>query len=95
LAQRISIYYNKKRLERPRFREENKVYLVRRNIRIIRLNDKLNYKKFRPFKIIRYIKDINFKLKLLLIIKIYLIFYIFLLEPVYPETSKGPISEVN
>jgi hypothetical protein len=62
LVQRTSIYYNKKRLEGPRFREENKVYLIRRNIRIIRPNNKLDYRKFRPFKIIRYIKGINFKL---------------------------------
>jgi hypothetical protein len=76
-------------------REGNKVYLIRRNIRIIRLSDKLNYKKFRPFKIIRYIKDINFKLKLLPIIKIYLVFYIFLLKSVYPETPEESTPEIN
>jgi hypothetical protein len=62
LVQRTSIYYNRKRLERPRFREGDKVYLIRRNIRIIRLSNKLNYRKFGPFKIIRYIKSTNFEL---------------------------------
>jgi hypothetical protein len=47
--------------EGPRLREGDKVYLIRRNIRTIRLSDKLNYKKFRLFKIIRYIKGINFE----------------------------------
>jgi hypothetical protein len=51
----MSIYYNKKRLEGSRFREGNKVYLIRRNIRIIRLSNKLDYRKFELFKIIRYI----------------------------------------
>jgi hypothetical protein len=62
LAQRTSIYYNKKRLKGPRFREENKVYLIKRNMRITRSSEKLDYKKFGPFKIIRYIKSTNFKL---------------------------------
>jgi hypothetical protein len=49
-------------LKGSRFRERDKVYLIRRNVRIIRLSEKLNYKKFRPFKIIKYIKGTNFKL---------------------------------
>jgi hypothetical protein len=95
LAQRISVYYNKKRLERPRFREGNKVYLVRRNIRIIRLSDKLNYRKFKLFKIIRYVKGTSFKLQLLLTIKIHPVFYIFLLEPAYSKTPEEFIPEIN
>jgi hypothetical protein len=61
LVQRTSIYYNRKRLEGSYFREGDKVYLVRRNIRIIRLSNKLDYRKFKPFRIIRYIKDISFE----------------------------------
>jgi hypothetical protein len=95
LVQRINIYYNRKRFEESRFREGDKVYLVRRNIRIIRLSDKLDYRKFGPFKIIRYIKGTNFKLRLLPTIKIYLVFYISLLEPVYPETPEGSTLEIN
>jgi len=58
----MSIYYNKKRLEESRFREGDKVYLVKRNIRITKLNKKLDYRKFGPFRIIKYIKGTNFKL---------------------------------
>jgi hypothetical protein len=88
------IYYNKKRLEEPRLREENKIYLLRRNIKTTRLSDKLDYKKFKPFTIKRNIKDVNFKLKLPLIIKIYLIFHISLLEPVSPDILKKLIPEI-
>jgi hypothetical protein len=62
LVKRTSIYYNRKRLEGPRFREGDKVYLVKRNIRTIRPSDKLDYRKFGPFKIIRYVKGTNFEL---------------------------------
>jgi hypothetical protein len=61
LAQRTSIYYNRKRLEKSRFRKRNEVYLIKRNIRITRLSEKLDYKKFKLFKITKYIKNTNFK----------------------------------
>jgi hypothetical protein len=58
----MTLYANKLRLENPRLREENIVYLLRRNIKITRLSDKLNSKKINPFKIKRNIRDINFEL---------------------------------
>jgi hypothetical protein len=61
LAQRTSVYYNRKRFEGPRFREGDKVYLIRRNIRTTRLSDKLDYRKFRSFKIVRCVKGTNFE----------------------------------
>ncbi|OHF03747.1 hypothetical protein CORC01_01066, partial [Colletotrichum orchidophilum] len=45
-------------------------------------SDKLNYKKLKPFKIIKKILLINFKLKLLNTIRYYPVFYILLLKPV-------------
>jgi hypothetical protein len=47
----MTLYANKSRLERPRFRERNLVYLLRRNVKIIRLSDKLDSKKIDLFKI--------------------------------------------
>ncbi|OHE96833.1 hypothetical protein CORC01_07800, partial [Colletotrichum orchidophilum] len=46
-------------------------------------NNKLNYKKFKLFKIIKKVLLINFKLKLLNTIRYYLVFYIlfFILIP--------------
>jgi hypothetical protein len=51
LAQRMTIYYNNKKFRESYLMEENKIYLLRRNIKTTRLNDKLNYKKFGPFTI--------------------------------------------
>jgi hypothetical protein len=88
------MYYNKSKLERPRFREEDLVYLLRRNIKTIRPNNKLDYKKFGPFKIKRNIKNINYELYFLLTIRIHLIFHISLLEPADSDTPTGPAPEI-
>ena len=45
-----------------------------------RLNNKLDYKKLKLFRINKVIRLVNFRLSLLKIINIYLIFYISLLE---------------
>ncbi|OHF03073.1 hypothetical protein CORC01_01457, partial [Colletotrichum orchidophilum] len=46
-------------------KKRNNIYLFRRNIKTKRLNNKLNYKKLKPFEIIKKVLLINFKLKLL------------------------------
>jgi hypothetical protein len=89
------MYANKSRLEKSYFREGDLIYLLRRNIKIIRLSDKLDSKKIGPFKVKRNIRDINFELKLPLIIRIYPIFHISLLEPAYPDTSKDLAPELD
>ena len=58
------------------------VYLVIKNITIKRFNKKLNYKYIGPYLIIKKILKNNYELDLLLKVKIYLIFYILLLENV-------------
>jgi hypothetical protein len=88
------MYYNKSKLEEPRFREGDLIYLLRRNIKTIRLSDKLDYKKFGLFKVKRNIKDISYELHLLLTIRIYSIFHISLLEPANPNTSARPAPEI-
>ena len=45
-------YYNKSYLKGPRFKRGDKVYLLQRNIKIIRPSDKLDYKKIRLFEIL-------------------------------------------
>jgi hypothetical protein len=88
------MYYNKSKLERSRFRKRDLVYLLRRNIKIIRLSNKLDYKKFGPFKVKRNIKNINYKLYFLLTMRIYSVFHISLLKLADLDTSAGPISEI-
>jgi hypothetical protein len=56
--------------------------LFKKNIKTKRLNNKLDYKKLKLFKINKKIGFINYKFKLLKIIKIYLVFYILFFKPV-------------
>jgi hypothetical protein len=91
----MTLYANKSRLEGPRLRGKDLIYLLRRNIKIIRPSDKLDLKKIGLFKIKRNIRDISFELKLPLIIKIHPIFYILLLEPAHPNIPKRLASELD
>src|ERR1700733_9961636 len=88
------MYYNNSKLEGPRFREGDLVYLLRRNIKTTRPSDKLDYKKFDPFKVKRNIKDISYELYLLLTIRIHFVFYISLLELADLDTPVGPAPEI-
>jgi hypothetical protein len=88
------MYYNKSKLKRSRFREEDLVYLLRKNIKTIKLSNKLDYKKFGPFKVKRNIKNINYELHFLLTIKIYPVFHISLLKLTDPDTPIGPAPEI-
>jgi hypothetical protein len=81
----MTLYANKSRLEGPYLRGGDLIYLLRRNIKITRLSDKLDLKKIGPFKIKRNIRDISFEFKFSLIMKIYSIFHISLLEPAHPN----------
>jgi hypothetical protein len=89
------MYYNKPRLGGPRLREGDLIYLLRRNIKITRLSDKLDYKKIGPFKVKRNIKNVSFELHFLITIRIHPVFHISILKPADPDTSKGPAPEIH
>jgi hypothetical protein len=91
----MSKYANRKRLKGPTFERGDKVYLLRRNIKIRRLSDKLDYKKLRPFKIKNVISEVNYELDLLSTMKIYLVFYISLLELVSADTELRELVKIN
>jgi hypothetical protein len=91
----MTLYANKFRLEESHLREGDLVYLLRRNIKIIRLSDKLDSKKIGPFKVKRNIRDISFEFELPLTMRIYLVFHISLLEPAHPDTPKGLVPELD
>jgi hypothetical protein len=91
----VTLYANKLKFESPRLRKGDIIYLLRRNIKTIRLSDKLNSKKIDLFKIKRNIRDISFKLQLPLTIRIHPVFYILLLEPAHPDTLKGLILKID
>jgi hypothetical protein len=79
----------------PKLKEKNKIYLLKKNIKIKRPSNKLNYKKLGLFKINKKVRSINYKLKLSEIIKIYSIFYILLLEPVPPNVLTALVTKVQ
>src|SRR5450631_4616786 len=81
-AKRAAYYYNKSYLEGPRFKEGDRVYLLRKNIKTDRSIDKLDYKKIRLFKVTDVIRPVNYRLELLIHMRINPVFYISLLEPV-------------
>ena len=79
-------YYNRRHQEAPTFKEGDKIYLLRKNIRTRRPNNKLDFKKIGPFEINKQIRKVNYRLKLPDTIKILPIFHISLLEPA-PENA--------
>ena len=88
------MYYNKLKLERPRFRKGDLIYLLRRNIKTIKPSDKLDYKKFGLFKFKRNIKYISYEFHFLFTMRIYPVFYISLLELADLDTSARPAPEI-
>ena len=59
-----AFYHNQHHAGALTLKKRNKVYLLQKNIETTRSSNKLNHVKIRPFKIIRNIKEISFKLKL-------------------------------
>ena len=66
----------------PNIFKRDKVYLLYKNFKINKLNNKLNYTKLNLFLVKEYKGDINYILNLLELTKKYNIFYILLLEKV-------------
>ncbi len=57
-------YYNNKKMKGLSFKEGGKIYLFYKNITIKRPNNKLDFKKFGLFIIVRKILKNNYKLSL-------------------------------
>ncbi len=74
------LYANKKRNKEFTLKKRDKVYLLRRNIKTKKSSNKLNHMKLKSFEILEEKRLINYKLNLSTFMKIYSIFYIFLLK---------------
>ena len=81
----IKRYYNLKVSKRLNFKEGDKIWLLYKNILDRWLSKKLNYIKLGLFKVKRKIIEVNYKLDLLVKIKIYPVQYIVILKSVYRE----------
>ena len=77
--------YNLKVTKGLDFKKGDKVWLLYKNILSRWLSKKLNYIKLGLFKVKKKIIEVNYKLDLLIKIKIYPVQYIAMLEPVYRE----------
>ena len=76
-SQKIAeLYINKKRKKKSQFKEKNKVYHLRKYLRDLRPNKKLNHKKIGLFIIKKKKSKINYELDLLKDIKIYFVFHV-------------------
>jgi hypothetical protein len=80
-------YANRKRIEGPNLKGGDKVYLLRRNIKLNKPTKKLDAVKLRPFKILRQKGLVNYKLELLKKMCILPTFYVSLLEPATPDAT--------
>lgn len=70
-----------KRTEGPDLKEGGKVYLLRKNIKTKRPNDKLDYVKLGPFEIKERLGNVTYKLDLPEDMRIHPVFHVSLLEP--------------
>ena len=73
---------------------KKKTFVLKKNIKITKKSNKLNHVKLRFFKILKNIKETNYKLKLSTNMKKkHLIFHISLLKSAHLDTSETNISE--
>ncbi len=74
------LYANKRKDKKSTFKEKDKAYLLRWNIKMKRSSNKLNHIKLKSYKILKIKELINYKLNLSAFMKIHSIFYICLLK---------------
>ena len=84
---RFEKYVNKKRKEGSQLKEENKVYLLTRNLATRKLNKKLNHTKIESFFIKAVKRLVNYELSLLKNTRIHSIFHINVLKSADLNTS--------
>ena len=85
-------FIDKKRVWGPTFKKRDRIYFLQKIlntkiifIQTIRLSNKLNFTKLEPFKIVKVLEPVIYKLNLLDSIKITRIYYILVLKLVDPE----------
>jgi transposase InsO family protein len=83
--EQYTYYANRKRLTPPEFEVDDKVWLLRRNIRTTRPSSKLDHKKLGPFKISEKVGTHAFRLELPDTMQIHPVFHVSLLEKYFPN----------
>ena len=94
ISKKATEYVNRKRSEGPDLKKGEMVYLLRKHIKIKRPSNKLDYTKLGPYKIKERLGPVIFRLEIPEGIRIYLVFYILLLERA-PKGVKPGLIEIN
>jgi len=87
LSKCMILYANKRKDREFTLKKRNKVYLLRRNIKMKRSSNKLNHTKLESYKILKIKESINYKLNLSAFMRIHSIFHICLLKFANANTS--------
>ena len=88
MQRKSTTYQNKKRKMTSLLKEENKVYLFTKNLKINKKRSKkLNYVKVESFFIKNVKGRVNYELNFSIDVKIFLVFHIFVLKSTYSNTS--------
>jgi len=80
MQEKLVNYQNEKRKTTSQLKEEDKIYLFTKNLKTRKLSKKLNYVKVESFLVKKTKGPINYELDLPKDAKIFLVFYISLLE---------------
>lgn len=95
MNERSAAYANKKRSMEPAFNEGDKVYLLRKHIKTTRPSTKLDFKKLGPFKVLKKVSSVNYRLQLPRESRLHLVFHVSLLEPAKGNTPLATNDEIQ
>ena len=94
IALRFKIYYDKKRSGEIDLKVGEKAFVLKKNMKITNINNKLNHVKIKLFKILKNIKKTSYELKLSTNMeKKHSVFHISLLKSAHLDTSETSIPE--
>ncbi len=80
---------DKSRKQNPNISIGDKIRLLRRNLKICRLNDKLDYRRLGPFRVSKQVNEVAYRLDLPSSMKNHPVFHVSLLEPYRESTIRG------
>src|SRR5947209_17943620 len=80
INKRMAYYYNQRHGKEPELKKRDKVYLLQKNIQTDRPNQKLDFKKLGPYKVITKKNRLNYKIEILDNKNFFNVFHISLLK---------------